>query len=513
MKKIIFTSMMLGIATFAQAQDTYFNDQLTNNAGDVYGSARFVGMGGAMGALGADISTISWNPAGLGLMRKNDVSLTFGAIWDKDGVAGLPKAHGTLDQLGGVMSLNLDDDNVPYVNFAFNYNKKKNFNNAFALQNNNLGGLSQMTGLADMAVNGYDTDNNLAGVAVDNKFLDKDDNGNFYNRYAGSGYAYTQKTWGSLNALDFNISTNIKDRFYLGFTLGVETMNYNGQTDYYESSKAVDNGASGDYSVYNDQQVDGTGINFKFGAIVRPFEYNALRIALAIETPTWSQYKSSTYCTLTDWVDNKAYTPYYPETYLEYAVRTPWKIRLGVGSTIDRYFAWDVDYEYANYSATKMGYPDSGIDDYRGSLFNNTWDVDMNVQTENNLKATHNVRAGIEIKPVDNLAFRVGYNFATSAYKENASFDQLNLNSYAMDYSTKTSYLTLGAFNSVTLGMGYRWKKAYLDVAYKLSSQKGDFYAFYEPANTTVAHCPNLLKPVNVDFVKHQLTATLGVRF
>jgi len=37
-------------------------------AGDeLNGTARFVGMGGAMGALGADISTIGTNPAGIGL--------------------------------------------------------------------------------------------------------------------------------------------------------------------------------------------------------------------------------------------------------------------------------------------------------------------------------------------------------------------------------------------------------------------------------------------------------------
>ena len=34
---------------------------------DLSGTARFVGMGGAMGALGGDISTIGTNPAGIGL--------------------------------------------------------------------------------------------------------------------------------------------------------------------------------------------------------------------------------------------------------------------------------------------------------------------------------------------------------------------------------------------------------------------------------------------------------------
>ena len=44
------------------------------------GTARFVGMGGAMGALGGDISTIGTNPAGIGIYRSNDAMLTLSLI-------------------------------------------------------------------------------------------------------------------------------------------------------------------------------------------------------------------------------------------------------------------------------------------------------------------------------------------------------------------------------------------------------------------------------------------------
>ncbi|MBR6483304.1 MAG: TonB-dependent receptor, partial [Bacteroidaceae bacterium] len=53
------------LATAASAQDIYKVEQVTNK--DLNGTARFVGMGGAMGALGADISTMGTNPAGIGL--------------------------------------------------------------------------------------------------------------------------------------------------------------------------------------------------------------------------------------------------------------------------------------------------------------------------------------------------------------------------------------------------------------------------------------------------------------
>ena len=51
------------------AQETYQDTKLVEN--ELNGTARYVGMGGAMEALGADLSTISTNPAGLGLFRSN----------------------------------------------------------------------------------------------------------------------------------------------------------------------------------------------------------------------------------------------------------------------------------------------------------------------------------------------------------------------------------------------------------------------------------------------------------
>lgn len=77
MKKIFVLAAMAFPAVCVWAQDnvnpdTYIGAQLSNE--DLNGTARYVGMGGAMEALGADISTIGSNPAGIGLFRKSQVS-------------------------------------------------------------------------------------------------------------------------------------------------------------------------------------------------------------------------------------------------------------------------------------------------------------------------------------------------------------------------------------------------------------------------------------------------------
>ena len=65
-KTLIFLTSLLASSTLL-AQDIYKMEAFTNN--DLNGTARFVGMGGAMNALGADISVINTNPAGIGMFH------------------------------------------------------------------------------------------------------------------------------------------------------------------------------------------------------------------------------------------------------------------------------------------------------------------------------------------------------------------------------------------------------------------------------------------------------------
>ena len=67
MKKLYIAAFSLAVCLPAAAQDTYESARLLGS--DLNGTARYVGMGGAMDALGADLSTISSNPAGVGLFR------------------------------------------------------------------------------------------------------------------------------------------------------------------------------------------------------------------------------------------------------------------------------------------------------------------------------------------------------------------------------------------------------------------------------------------------------------
>ena len=114
------------MAVPALAQETYENAKIATE--DLNGTARYVGMGGAMDALGADISTIGTNPAGIGLFRKSNISLSAGMVSQRDAknFGGGHTTNVSFDQVGFVWTNQTSSTN--FVNFAFNYHKSRNFN-------------------------------------------------------------------------------------------------------------------------------------------------------------------------------------------------------------------------------------------------------------------------------------------------------------------------------------------------------------------------------------------------
>ena len=515
--------LVLALSIAVQAQDTYMNERLTNGSDDVIGTARYVGMGGALGALGADMSVISWNPAGIGLYRKNDVALTMGGIWGKSSISEENRGKFTFDQAGFVFNMKTGGETCPYINFAFNFQKKKNFNFNFYADDPNPHELSQMDQVAELTDWDEGWQNNLAGMALENGyFMTGTTAGGAeyrYNKYSTLHNEYTHHSEGSLQSFDFNVSTNINDRAFLGLTVGVDNMRYRGWTYYREYD--LDDKAK--YDLNNDIRVSGTGVNVKLGTIIRPIENSPFRFGFVVETPTWYRLKNST---LFDLARGASYgggriDPW--ESYLKFNVRSPWKVRTSIGSTVGTTFAWDVDYEFAAFAGTSMGYPRDEYAD--GSTSGNVKDAAMTQFTRDNMRGTHTLRLGVEANATKNLAFRLGYNLSTSPYKKNIGFDQYSLNSAAMDYATSTSYMRLGNSNILTLGMGYHSKSFYVDLAYKVRNQKADFYAFdtsYTNTNQELipqfvldnpALADKTIDPVGVNLTRHTITCTLGFKF
>ena len=139
-RKVCFAALAMAVILPAAAQDTYESARLLGS--DLNGTARYVGMGGAMDALGADISTISTNPAGIGLFRHSHASISLGFVSQQDAEKFDNKSKTTIsfDQAGFVYSSRLSRSS--FINFAFNFHKSRNFNQILSAANS-LKGCSQ----------------------------------------------------------------------------------------------------------------------------------------------------------------------------------------------------------------------------------------------------------------------------------------------------------------------------------------------------------------------------------
>ncbi|MBD5204411.1 MAG: TonB-dependent receptor, partial [Bacteroidales bacterium] len=66
---------LFGLCPFAGVGQTA-TDVIPLTQSDLKGTARFMSMGGAFGALGGDLSTLSQNPAGIGVYRSSELGFT-----------------------------------------------------------------------------------------------------------------------------------------------------------------------------------------------------------------------------------------------------------------------------------------------------------------------------------------------------------------------------------------------------------------------------------------------------
>lgn len=550
MKKIlsIMTAAMLGTAV--SAQETYDNAQLATK--DLNGTARYVGMGGAMEALGADLSTIGTNPAGIGMFRRGMVAGSFGfnTLSDAKSFGNANKTNMSFDQAGFVYSMRSGRHSM--LNFGFNYTKSKNFdqiltaagrlnnasqnklsamknaNGVYTLQDknnglvSNSGAYSQADYLySNVLFNHYDSNNpndpNNATLTDKGVIVNQTTGLPVY--YNATGYDFGRSTTGYIGQYDFNVSGNSNDRFYWGFTVGIYDVHYNGSSLYSES--LVDgNTAIGDVAMNDERKITGTGFDVKAGLIFRPAEESPFRIGLYVHTPTWYDLTTRNYTVLNN-NTNEAYGSTErgksSESY-DFKFYTPWRFGVSLGHTVGNYLALGATYEYADYTTNDIRVNDGGEVDYWGNYYEtSSRDEAMKQNIKNSLKGVHTVKVGMEFKPEKNFAVRLGYNYQSAMYNKNG-FKDGSLESYGTYYASTTDYTNWKDTHRFTAGVGYNYGKFSFDLAYQYSQTNGDFYPFMsyidQPQNSPrVPEYDNVCDATKVSHKRNQVLMTIGYKF
>lgn len=528
-----FLAIAFVAAAGLQAQNVYEIERVSSV--DLNGTARFVGMGGAMNALGADLSTMSGNPAAIGMYRRSDFALSASAQVQRgaESFGHQSKTRGSFDQAGMVYAFRTNSDKVKFFNFGFNYQKSRNLKQYVGSDGwVALGGPSQLWRLGDQlagAAIGFpiygegadypDYNSPVSNGAYDAGLLDLVEVGegicqDVLSPASSEAYRYSRANWGHVNTYDINLSFNVKDRVYFGVTTGIYEVDM-GSCLYYEEMLQSGAGSNPSYSygLAEDTRMHGTGFDMKFGLVVRPIEENPFRFGIAFHTPRilsltqskWCQFDTDTPIYTTEAVCDEIATGSY-----DYNIRTPWHLQFSAATTVSDWLALDAEYELANYKSTAVKYPNHY--NYDGpSLIDSDLDQFVDKEVGYCLRPQHTVRLGAEARFANNFYGRIGYNFVSSPFKKDAFLNlppaETSGNHTEVTNSTynatSTDYINLGNTNRLSLGLGWHGKNLYFDAAYILQNQSADAYMFDE-----VEH-----QPLSVDILRHSALFTLGVKF
>ena len=366
-QRIAILSLGMVAAAQAMAQETYLNAAMSTEA--LNGTARYVGMGGAMDALGADLSTISSNPAGIGLFRSSQAKVSFGLVSQDDvkSFANGNKTTMSFDQAGFVYSMRTGPQS--FLNVALNYHKSSNFDQILSAANtlsdasqNKLSYLKGLNGLFALATSndvtsGYDGGslrqsnmfNNVDYLYYNTLLPSKTGQFGFSN---ANGYIFDRATTGYIGCYELNLSGNHNDQLYWGLTVGISDVHYNAYTKYSEQLVDNKNLPTGTVTMTDDRRITGTGVSIKAGLIVRPVADSPFRFGLSVASPTFydltSSYSASTENNMTGYAKNNYGKR--TESY-DFRLNTPWKFGLSAGTTIGRSVALGASYEYADYGS------------------------------------------------------------------------------------------------------------------------------------------------------------------
>lgn len=535
---------------------------------DLRGTARFMSMGGAFTALGGDMTSLTQNPAGIGVYRSSEVGLTLNLDFQSTSAESLgqktddSQTKFTFNNFGYIGSIQLNSESCPTVSWGIGYSRVQSFDRVMRGGIRNLGGASLSNYVAAMTNSEgwspakmypsdapkdwnpyYDTKAPWLSILAyegyminDNYGVDEDGKETFtgFSGLMGDGTTgsakYQVREKGYVDEYSINFGGNVYNTVYWGIGFGITDINYT-QESYYEEnldnayiaaqSKVAETGpdgkdyypwnivrGQGDYRLSNYLNSKGTGFNVKLGLIVKPV--NELRIGLAVHTPTWYQMTDTYWGAL-----GYDYRPDDQNGYFDnFTDRQNPAPETNYGAT-----AWN-DYNMrtpwrlmAGIAGVIGGRGILSLDyEYRGNNMQVS-DVDGYVyedvksDVKSYFKGTNILRLGAEYRVTPQFSLRAGYSYEWTGVTQEAANDGLNI----WTAGTIPSYSFDNSTRYITAGLGYRFGGFYADLAYVNRHRESTWHAFSPivVSETVVQGSPS----AKVSDNRNQVVLSLGYKF
>ena len=467
MKRYLYILLSMFICQLSAAQDAqrFFERS-------IMGTARYVGMGGAMTAIGGDPTAVMDNPAGLGLYRRNEIAMTIDETIDRtqqlDSRDSYQRERFMVPNVAGIMAWGNPNKQrgMIFNNFMFSYNRLASFNRDIVTQGTQLGmvqticnitnGLPESnfdqdkvwedTEIAWLSILGYET--YLINPTTNDQWTPVDNftNGSLSISESGNYDQYT-----------FSWASNINNQWYVGLSLNVPTLSYTKNISILETNRI--NSAELKSMYY----VSGVGVSGSIGLIYRPIR--SLRIGASFHTPTVLGLSVQTEGDMYSTVDNLQYETLTPASGVQTSeIVSPLRTSFSVAGQIGNEALISLQYDYAHSA-------------YMEDL--------------------HSLRIGAEAQAYRGLFFNAGYVYESSFLREDPIW-MLAYNEIRTDmdyrYTANTQY--------ASLGMGYRGDLVVAQMAYQYGWQTLHQYA-----------SEMQMTPMQVATHTHRIVATLAWRF
>ena len=520
------------------AMDLFNYSQQTHT----FGTARSAAMAGAMTSLGGDLSSLTINPAGLGMYRTNEVALTpmIGVARSTNDDPSYERNNSTrfaMSNFGVVFKAYEGTGKVVAVNVGFGYNRLADYNyrTSFYRPDNqsSIAGVfaRQLQQSGMYSDDFYDSNDSFDWWRIDPKYwgaalgyrcglvYDKVPDGqggevqsswapDMYGTAPVVGQYMSLRSRGSLGEYAFSVGMNVENKLYVGLTLGIHSL-YQRRDIYYGEEYTYlpgDQPAGKEVRYFNYNQTaitDGTGVNMKVGITYRPIQ--SLRLGVALHTPTAYtldySYQAAMVSRVRDNETGRIITPD-PEAMTEvwrdngpnsWNFSSPTRLLFGASYTFGDKAIISVDYERDWYNSIRTKSTPVGKGVYNDFF-------------KQHFKGSNTVRAGAEVKVLPILALRAGYCFNGSMLKNNKTV-----------FSSPVIYRSQYATAGIGVSLGF----IYLDLAYQyVTAHQTDYRLFYSidsvgdedsAGNTTYQDDYSGL--FSTKLTRHNAILTVGFRF
>ena len=467
--RCILVVILAAGATSLAAQDT---QRLSEQ--EPIGTARYVGMGGAMTAIGGDPSAVKDNPAGLGLYRRMEVMLSFDNRYDMTRQAGADwkKTNTpTLSQASWVFSFGdpYKDWGLIFNNIMFSYSRLHTYNRSFSASAKGLDKsladiiCSNTNGLKETDLQPANRWNNpdigwLSCQAYDTYLINpiaagSDQWSTILHEGETVDNSLSIREYGYINQYGFDWGMNISNRLSLGAGIRLLSYSYSQTAEYYEKFSE-----GRDLLNQTSLTMSGIGVNGSFGIIYRPVE--CLRLGASVQTPSASTLTIGNYGTLSATTDSLRESSSPANSASVSKFRLPMRSSVSLAFQMKQYGLLSFQYDYAHYKT---------------------------------MNDVHTLRAGIEIVPVSNLFINAGYIYE-SQFRDGTDIVVLSNN----DVRTDTYFQNIRNTQYISVGIGYRGRIFMAQAAYQFGMHNTNLYAHQEAS------------PYDMRSQTHRVVLTIG---